>query len=82
MAEISQALAADILTLPDLSDPDWDTYSMVAEVTDYLGDHDGVPLHRVRTPVPTAEPVNSWPFIQLRNKHPRPRRGRRGTWSC
>ena len=49
MAEISQAIAADILTLPELSDPDWDTYSMVAEVRTTSVHHDGVPVHRVGT---------------------------------
>ena len=44
-----QAIAGEILTLPELSDPDWDTYSMVAEVSDNLGDDDGLPVHRVGT---------------------------------
>jgi hypothetical protein len=34
MAEISDAIVAGILTMPELSDPDWDTYSLVADVSD------------------------------------------------
>ena len=36
IAEFSQAIAGDILTLPELSDPDWDTYSMAAEVSENM----------------------------------------------
>lgn len=35
MSELSQAMVGEILTMPDLSDPDWDTYAMVAEVDDF-----------------------------------------------
>lgn len=34
IAEISQALAGEILTMPDLSDPEWDTYALLADVSD------------------------------------------------
>jgi mutator family transposase len=34
MAEISDAIVAGILASPELSDPEWDTYSLVAEVSD------------------------------------------------
>ena len=35
MAELSQAIAGAILTLPELTDPAWDTFSMVADVADH-----------------------------------------------
>ena len=56
MAEISQALAGEILTMPDLSDPEWDTYAMIAEVSDEAV---GVTAYRYTEagpPMPTAEP--------------------------
>jgi hypothetical protein len=34
LARFSQAIAADILRSPELSDPDWDTYTLLAEVSD------------------------------------------------
>lgn len=34
VAELAQAIAADILALPELGAPDWDTFAMVAEVSD------------------------------------------------
>lgn len=68
MAELSQAIAADILTLPDLSDPEWDTYSLVAEVSD-----DSVKITAFRytesgPPVSTAEPENDDLFWDLRDR--------------
>lgn len=68
MAELSQAIAADILTLPDLSDPEWDTYSMVAEVTD---DYVAITAYRYTEsgpPVPSAEPENDDLFWELRDR--------------
>ena len=58
MAEISQAIADDILSSPDLSDPGWDTLSMVAEVSDA---RIAVTAYRYTTsgpPVPTRGPEN------------------------
>ena len=37
LAELSQAIAGEILTMPELSDPEWDTYALVAEVSDDVG---------------------------------------------
>ena len=34
LARFSQAIAADILRSPELSDPDWDAYTLLAEVSD------------------------------------------------
>jgi hypothetical protein len=68
MAEISQAIAGDILTLPELSDPEWDTYSMVAEVSD-----DAVKMTAYRytesgPPVPTDAPDDDDLFWDLRDQ--------------
>ena len=79
LADFSQAIAADILTLPELSDPDWDTYSMVAEVTDFSVKMTAYRYTESGPPVPTEGPENSYVFIQLRNST-RGITGRRGTW--
>ena len=68
MAELSQVIAGDILTMPELSEPEWDTFSMVAEVTD-----DSVAMTAYRytesgPPVPTAEPENDDLFWELRDR--------------
>jgi hypothetical protein len=68
MAELSQAIAADILTLPDLIDPEWETFSMVAEVTD---DYVAVTAYRYTEsgpPVSTSEPENTDLFWDLRDR--------------
>jgi hypothetical protein len=67
MAEFSQAIAADILTLPELSDPEWDTYSLVVEVGD-----DFVAMMAFRyaesgPPVPTDMPEDDDKFWELRD---------------
>lgn len=68
LAELSQAIAGDILTLPDLSDPEWETYALAAEVSD-----DSVAMTAYRytkngPPVPTAEPENDELFWDLRDR--------------
>lgn len=68
MAEISQAIAGDILSLPELRDPEWDTYSMVAEVSD---DFVAITAYRYTgsgAPVATAEPENDDLFWELRDR--------------
>lgn len=68
MAEISQAIAGDILSLPELSDPGWDTFSMVAEVSD---DFVAITAYRYTDagpPVSTAEPENDDLFWDLRDR--------------
>ena len=67
LAEFSRAIAADILTLRDLSDPDWDTYSMVAEVSDFSVKMTAYRYTESGPPVPTEGPQNSYVFIQLRD---------------
>ena len=68
LAEFSQAIAGDILTLPELSDPEWDTYAMVAEVTDFSVKMVAYRYTESGPPVPTEGPVNSWVFAQLRDR--------------
>lgn len=68
LAELSQAIAADILTLPELRDPDWDAYSMVAEVTDFSVKMVAYRYSEAGPPVPTPGPANSYAFIQLRDR--------------
>ena len=74
MAELSQAIAADILTLPELSDPEWDTYSMVAEVSDDVVAVMAFRYTRSGPPVPTDAPENDDLFWDLRDRT----RGTRG----
>lgn len=68
LAEFSQAIAGDILTLPELSDPEWDTYAMVAEVTDFSVKMVAYRYTESGSPVPTEGPANSWVFVQLRDR--------------
>ena len=68
MAEISQAIAGDILSLPELCDPEWDTYSMVAEVSD---DVVAITAYRYTDsgpPVSTAEPEDDDLYWDLRDR--------------
>jgi hypothetical protein len=67
MAELSDAIVAGILTLPELSDPEWDTYSLVAEVSD---DAVGMTAYRYAEsgpPVPTEGPDDDDLFWDLRD---------------
>ncbi|HEY5784674.1 MAG TPA: hypothetical protein VIT65_07850 [Microlunatus sp.] len=77
MSELSQAMVGEILTMPDLSDPEWDTYAMVAEVDDYSV---GVTAYRYPAagpPKPTRPPAVADLVRELRNRT----RGRNGaTW--
>jgi hypothetical protein len=66
--ELSQAIAGEILTLPELSDPAWDTYAMVAEVDE---NRVGVTAYRYTEsgpPVATESPDNTFLFWQLRDE--------------
>jgi hypothetical protein len=67
MAEISQAIAADILALPELSDPEWDTYSLVAEVTDDMVHMTAYRYSESGPPVATDMPENDDLFWDLRD---------------
>ncbi|MET0143941.1 MAG: hypothetical protein ABW328_04025 [Ilumatobacteraceae bacterium] len=68
LAELSQVIAGDILTLPDLSDPEWDTYAMVADVTDFSVKMTAYRYTESGPPVPTEGPENSYVFVQLRDR--------------
>lgn len=68
MAELSQAIAGDILSLPELRDPGWDTFSMVAEVSD---DVVAITAYRYAgsgPPVSTAEPEGTDLYWELRDR--------------
>lgn len=66
MAELSQAIAGDILTIPELSDPDWDTFALAAEVADgYVA----ITAYRYADggpPVSSTEPEDDDPYWDLR----------------
>jgi len=67
LARFSQAIAADILTLPELSAPEWDTYSLLVEVSD-----DAVAMTAYRytasgPPISTDMPEDDDKFWDLRN---------------
>lgn len=68
LGEISQAIAGEILSMPVLSEPEWDTYAMVAEVTD-----DAVKITAYRytddgPPKPTRHPMVFDLFRELRDR--------------
>jgi len=68
LGEISQALAGEILTMPDLSDPEWDTYAMIAEVSDEAV---GVTAYRYTEtgpPKPTRHPEVYGLFRELHER--------------
>lgn len=67
MSQISQAIAHDILSMPELRGTDWVSYAMAAEVSD-----DRIALTAYRYPesgpaVPTADPDNFDRFSELRD---------------
>jgi hypothetical protein len=67
LARFSQAIAADILTLPELSAPGWDTYSLLVEVSD-----DAVAMTAYRytasgPPISTDMPEDDDKFWDLRD---------------
>ena len=66
LAELSQAIAGEILTMPELSDPEWDTYRVARRGLGLLGQD----RRRIGTPSPD------------RRCRPRRRRTRRVRASC
>jgi hypothetical protein len=68
LAELSQTIAGDILTLPALSDPDWDTFAMAAEVTDYSVKLSAYRYTESGPAIPMESPENMWVYIQLREQ--------------
>ncbi|MET0324552.1 MAG: hypothetical protein ABW122_01620 [Ilumatobacteraceae bacterium] len=69
MTELPPAIAEEILTMPELvDDPDWDTFSMIAEVTD---SYVAVTAYRYTgsgPPVSTSEPETDDLFEELRER--------------
>lgn len=68
LAEFRQAIAAEILALPGLSEPDWDTFSMVVEVS---ADFVAITTYRyteLGPPVSTAEPEDSDLYQELHDR--------------
>jgi hypothetical protein len=68
IGELWQAIAGDILATPELSDPAWDTYSLVAEVSD---DDCATTAYRYAgsgPPVSTGEPDNVDLYWDLRDR--------------
>ena len=68
LAEFSQVIAREILTQPELAEPEWDTYALVAEVSDFSVGMTAYRYTESGPPVPTRPPENSYPFIQLRQR--------------
>jgi hypothetical protein len=69
LTELSEAIAGEILTHPDLIDTDWDTYAMVAEVNDYSVKMSAYRYTESGQPLPTeALPQNMYVFIQVRDR--------------
>jgi hypothetical protein len=68
MSALSQEIAGDILQLPELSEPEWDTYSMVAEVSDDTCKVTAYRYTETGPPVSTDVPDNDDLFWELRDK--------------
>lgn len=67
MAELAQAIARDILALPELAGSDWDTFALAAEVTD---DYIAMTAYRYTAsgpPVSTEEPEDDDLYGELRD---------------
>jgi hypothetical protein len=67
LAAFSQAIAADILTSPELSDPGWDTYSLLAEVSDDFVAMTAYRYTESGPPVSTGLPEDDDKFWELRD---------------
>lgn len=67
MSEISNAIVAGILTLPELNHPEWDTYSLVAEVSDHRVWMTAYRCSESRPPVPSEGPDDLDLFRTLRD---------------
>lgn len=69
MSEFTSAVAHEILTLPELGeDPDWDTYSMVAEVDDGRVGMTAYRYTETGPAVPTRSPQDASVFSTLRER--------------
>ena len=56
MARFTRAIAADILSSPELSDSEWDTYTLLAEVSDDVVTTTAYRYSDAGPPVPTDPP--------------------------
>lgn len=68
MAELSQEIAADILSLPEMQGSEWETFALAAEVSD---DWIKVTAYRYAAsgpPISTEEPENDDLFWDLRER--------------
>lgn len=73
-AEVTNAVVAEILSHDDLAnDGDWDTYALVAEVTDDA-EIMAAFLHRLRTAGAVSDPGGQPPAAAVAGGHPRRRR--------
>jgi hypothetical protein len=68
LAEFSQTIAGEILTMPVLSDPEWDTYALVADVSDEATKLTAYRYTQAGPPVPTPYPMAFDLFRELRDR--------------
>ena len=68
LAEFSQAIAGEILTMPALSDPEWDTYALAADVSDEATKLTAYRYTEAGPPVPTPYPMAFDLFQELRER--------------
>ena len=68
LAEFSQAIAGEILTMPALSDPEWDTYALAADVSDEATKLTAYRYTEAGPPVPTPYPMAFDLFRELRDR--------------
>lgn len=67
VADLTRAIASGILALAELDDPEWDTFALVAEVTDYSCATTAYRYTESGPPVPTEPPENVDPYRRLRD---------------
>jgi hypothetical protein len=68
LAELSQVIAGEILNSEELTEPEWDTYALLADVTDNSVKMTAFRYTESGPPVATPLPANSYPFIELRER--------------
>jgi hypothetical protein len=68
LAEFSQAIAGEILTMPVLADPEWDTYALAADVSDEATKLTAYRYTEGGPPVPTPYPMAFDLFQDLRER--------------
>jgi hypothetical protein len=68
LSEFSQAIAREILTMPVLSDPEWDTYALAADVSDEATKLTAYRYPEAGPAVPTPYPMAFDLFADLRER--------------